>query len=258
MKKKFLAVILTALLAVSVSACGDDSSDTSSNASVNNIPAVSDGASQDDNTSKEEDTASKENTESKEENTSSEDGSSVTVDGIGPLTQAGFVDILESKKFNLSMSSELSGQEITLAMVTDGSNLAMNMGMAGQSIVMYMVGDTAYMVDETNKQVLYQKSEQSIEELIESNLSIDSESMNFIESGKGELDGKEYDIEKYDEGDGLVEVIYFDNGSVVAIEVYQNEVLSSTSKISLTSDIPANAFELPSEDEYTYVDASLQ
>lgn len=258
MKKRVLAILMTALLAISVTACGNDEQNNNSNVSGNNTvstPVGDNNSKTDDNSSKSDDTTSKsDDTTSKKDDEKNND--------IGPLTQSAYIDILESNKFTMSMSIE--AESSTEALLTDMSfavdndKIFISMTMNDQSVEMYYMNDNAYVIDDDTKSVLYYNAETSVDELLGESFSFDTEEMKLVETGKADFDGKECDFEKYDEESlGLSEVLYFCNGEIVAIVAQKEDgTTASTTRISLKGEVQDGLFDLPSESEYTYTDYS--
>lgn len=245
MKAKVLAILISALLVATVSGCGNkDDNNSSTNSTTNNVNStVDDSSKSNDDSSKPDDDNSKTNDNS----------------NIGPLTQSAYIDILSNGNFYMDMSISASNTVSDMVAASNGNKLFMKMDISGQSVKIYYIDDKAYMVDDTNKQVLYYNSDENVNDLIDDITSdIDTDSMKLIESGKATFDGKECDFEKYDEKSvNLIEILYFYNGEVVGIVAENADgVVTSTTKITLTNNIPEGTFDLPSENEYTYTDYS--
>ena len=257
MKKKIIVILMAALFTMSFTACGNDNTENTNNSS--NV-SVENSKNNDDISSKNnDDISSKNNDDISSKNNDDINSKNEEFEGIGNLTQTAYLDIIKSGNFYMSMSMDSKTAQTTMfndmIVAICDDKLFLEMKIEEQKVKVYYMNNKAYMVDESSKQVLYYDYDKSIDEILGENvLDIDTDEMVLIETGKEKFNGKECDYEKYNEEElGLKEVMYFENGQIVGIvALNEDDSVASTVNISLTKDIPAGIFDLPSEDEYEY------
>lgn len=281
--KKITVVLFSALLALSLTACGG-SNQTESNPSTSQASV----ASQASNTSENEESSDKteinngepeSNPEaSKTDSTTSEasktesskEEASTTPSGttngdIGPLLQSCFIDVVSSGSFYLdaTMNGVSAGQTVTdtpVIIATDGQKIYMRMSTMGIEITIMSDGEYVYMLNDQEKTGMKASADSISTSDVTSTINTDG--LKLLSSGEEEFNGENCLYEEYsNEDEDSTVKYYFKNNALVGFhtssgdeEVSLTYVDATTVVNKLTNDVPSSLFVVPSD--YTITDST--
>lgn len=284
MKRKFAALFLAMVLAVSATACTGNTNTESTASQSPATSTVSTVESKDEskNESKSENESSKADESSKEETTSSSDAD------VKDLIQTGYIDIVKDGKYYIKMNmdtSAMSGTEtsgvdipesITMTIATDASNkkMYMDMGMSMLGFSKIIVADgKQWMLSDENKAAYYTETTSDVESQFESltGTALKTDGIKYVSDSEKEFNGKQCIAVVYNvpANNNLTTSIasasafastdqtyYFDKSTkeLVGITVDANGTKSDVIIEEITKDIPDGLFDIPSD--YTQTDLS--
>lgn len=246
--KKITVVLFSALLELSLTACGS-STETVSNAPSNVQSSLVSNLEE-----------SSKNTDEEPESPESSDESSVDsisdIDGenIGPLLQSCFIDICMSSNFYFdtvySVISNNETQSIPMVLATDGSRKYMNF-----MVTMLDDGENTYVLDSTANTATKTSPSNFT---MDPNSPINTSNVKMISSGEEDFEGESCQYEEYQADNGEIIKFYFKDNVFIGFlsENFQSDPAITIKLVvnTFSDNVPEELLTLP--DDYTIVDTS--
>ncbi len=259
--KKYVVVLFSTLLALSLTAC-DGSNNTQNSSSPSSI--VSEVSTNSTEESKTEmpisstEVSEPSTDESKSETPISEPSSTTSTEvsksEAGVLFQK-YIDLTQSGIFYANMdisatASDGTTAEMPMVMAADGQKAYMKTMMFGHEICIFSDGTDTYMLDDAKK--IASKVDSSS---VTSSNEVFGDNYKLLDSGTEDYNGTPCRFEKYNM-DGIEETMYFnDSGDLIAFTASQNDADYVYTVNAFTNEIPDGLFEVPSG--YTVTEYSV-
>lgn len=294
--KKITVVLFSALLAVSLTACGGSNqtestsstpqasvasqvSDTqkteeaSDSGKTNNEESASESSETDSPTSeasKAESSKQESSTQESSKAESSKSESSTTPSGstdgnIGPLLQSCFIDVVSSGSFYLdaTMNGISAGQTVTdtpVILATDGQKMYMRMSTMGIEVTIMSDGEYVYMLNDQEKTGMKAAADSMSTDDVTS--TIDTDGLELIDSGEEEFNGETCLFEKYtNEDDDSVVKYYFKDNALVGFHTSSGDEEVSLTYVDATTVVNKLTSDVPASlfvvpSDYTITDST--
>ncbi len=282
MRKIFIALLVGTTI-LTTAACSNggstpaQSSDSSAQSSVSSVASTK--------TSK-ADSSTESKTESKEESKTAETSAQESVENsvdttkieqyvdvskLGEKTKNDFVNVIAQDKVNITLSGEMSmgtssavKSKLAVAVVKDKDNVSMTISMGEMSYKMIKNEKGSYMVNDSTKTAAFQPASDESTTTSGSDFgtldpssilsSTDLTKLEYKGNGNEEYSGTAYDYEEYSI-DGQDVKFYFDGNTPVMIVGKDDNGNPSILKIeTLSNEVPADSFTVPSD--YTITDTT--
>lgn len=168
-------------------------------------------------------------------------------DGLTKTVSDEFMEILTSMKYTMVCSTFEDGKIVNMTMSIDLKNGLMHMvGVSdGQAVTMLLNKEGMYMIDDSTKQYLaFPIGEESLMGDMDWTQVGGYE---YVSSGKGELNGREYPYDEYKgtDGESAKIRIYVSNGKVIAMESIDGNESAVINVDSVSKTVDASVFKLP-------------
>jgi hypothetical protein len=229
--RKFSFFLLTAVMAISLSACGDDKTGTNPAEDADNTSATSHGTDNSNSTTP----------------GGAPNGSDSVPDG---QAMASLIAWMMGGTFSYDYTMTSEGPEGKTegsgSMATDGKNLAMTSEttVEGQAVKSRVIvkDDATYIIDDANKFIMKSPGGMNPTE----GMMTDYSGIAKTGDGTGEINGKTLPYEEYAEGEtGATVRYYLDGGQVYGIESEYEGYKTVMIITNPSNGVPADAFDLP-------------
>jgi uncharacterized lipoprotein YehR (DUF1307 family) len=226
--KKFLFLVLTIFMVVSLTACGSKE--------INNVQN-----NNNENTERQEDTT-KENTKTKDVLVDEEEKENKNVLNDGVVEE--YINVIKTKNYYIKYRMNLDGEQSEIAMAVQNDNIAMESGTGEERTNIIIKDGNTYMVNHNEATVLVTKNgenEATIEEPI-----LAYEDLPFASEGTGDFLGKSCKFKEYDFNGDKVKY-YYDDDKVVGMEAVDDSGVYYIEILELSENVPESMFEIPSD-----------
>jgi predicted small lipoprotein YifL len=230
--KKFLPIILAIFITISITACGNKTTDVTKDEE------------------REENTITNEETNNNKTNNDDVNSTEDKVSSKGNLAST-YLNIIKSEKYFIKYRMNMEGVNNEISMAVDGKNIAMS-SKNGEEITNVVIKDgSTYMINDTEKTVFVVPNDENETTIQEPITAYDELPING--EGTGEFLGRNLKYEEY-EINGEYIRYYFDNDKIVGIESADDSGKYYIEILELTQDIPTEMFNIPTD--YTVTDMS--
>ncbi|MCL2514267.1 MAG: hypothetical protein FWF08_10230 [Oscillospiraceae bacterium] len=215
--KKFFAITLALVLALSLAACGNSGKNNGDTGITSPAGA---------------------------ENTTAKTGNNDSATANSPSGTGKAFSYFNGGTFHMKAKSEVQGIQMEMEYYAKGSNMAVISEAGGEKTRMITRDGKIYVVmDESKSYIDY--SENSMFSQSSSSKDISAEGKAMTGSGTAQFNGKNLSYEEYEINDSSKQQYFFDGNDLAGIRTLTNEDTVDIIIVSIDKDVPDSIFEVP-------------